>query len=65
MTLKKPIVWGEETVQIILMLSANLLAQEKFHQIFSCLAELMEDSRTVSHILAANHLNDIHHICTL
>lgn len=65
MTLKKPIVWGEETVQIILMLSTNLLAQEKFHQIFSCLADLMEDSKTVSRILAANHLNDIRHICSL
>lgn len=54
MTLKKPIDWGNEKVQIILMISLDPELQDSFKEIFSELAELTKDYASIEKILEAD-----------
>lgn len=62
MTLKKPIMWGNEKVQIILMLSLDARAQDLFKSVFNELAEITKDTEAVSQILNADKLANIHFV---
>lgn len=59
MTLKKPIPWGNEKVQIILMISLDPEAQDSFKEIFSELAELTKDYTSIEKILEASHFKQV------
>lgn len=59
MTLKKPILWGNEKVQIVLMLSLGASDQESFKSVFSELAEITKDTAAIAQILNADKLCDI------
>ncbi len=59
LTLKKPIQWGNEKVQIILMLALDARAQEQFKRVFTDLAELTKDTSCLAKILNAEKLSDM------
>ena len=59
MTLKKPIMWGNEKVQIVLMLSLDARSQDLFKSVFSELADLTKDTTAISKILSADKLSNI------
>lgn len=59
MTLKKPIMWGNEKVQIVLMLSLDARAQDLFKSVFSELAEITKDTEAIAKILSADKLSNI------
>lgn len=59
MTLKKPIMWGNEKVQIVFMLSLDASAQNLFKSVFTELAEITKDSVAISKILSADRLGSI------
>ena len=59
MTLKKPIVWGNEKVQIIMMLSIDIREQEQFREIFSELAAIKKNKWAIEQILNAERISDI------
>lgn len=59
MTLKKPIVWGNEKVQIVLMLSLDASAQNLFKSVFTEFAEITKDRAVISKILSADRLGSI------
>lgn len=59
MTLRKPIQWGNEKVQIILMISLDPEAQDSFKEIFSELADLTKDYTSIEKILEANNFKQI------
>ena len=59
MTLKKPIVWGNEKVQIIMMLSIDIREQEQFREIFSELAAITKNKWAIEQILNAERISDI------
>ncbi|WP_055669104.1 BglG family transcription antiterminator [Desnuesiella massiliensis] len=59
MTLKKPIMWGNEKVQIVLMLSLDARAQNLFKSVFSELAEITKDTEAIAKILGADKLSNI------
>lgn len=59
LTLKKPIQWGNEKVQIILMLALDARAQEQFKKVFTDLAELTKDTSYLTKIINAERLSDI------
>ncbi|MEG0365729.1 MAG: PTS sugar transporter subunit IIA [Coprobacillus sp.] len=64
MTLKKPITWGNEKVQIILMISLDPESQESFKEIFSELADITKDYALIDQLLDANSYKDIVNILT-
>ena len=59
MTLKKPIMWGNEKVQIVLMLSLDAGAQALFKSVFTELADLTKDTAAIAKILGADRLSSI------
>lgn len=59
MTLKKSIMWGNEKVQIVLMLSLDARSQDLFKSVFSELAEITKDTSAIAKILNADKLSDI------
>lgn len=59
MTLKKPIMWGNEKVQIVLMLSLDAKSQDLFKSVFTELAEITKDTAAISKILSADRLSNI------
>lgn len=59
MTLKRPIMWGEEKVQIICMLSIDVKLKESFRVIFNELANITKDTAAVEQILNADKFSDI------
>ncbi|MEG0366737.1 MAG: PTS sugar transporter subunit IIA, partial [Coprobacillus sp.] len=59
MTLRKPISWGNEKVQIILMISLDPESQESFKEIFSELAEITKDYTLTEQLLEAKSYKDI------
>lgn len=52
MTLKKPILWGEEKVQIILMIALDPDDKDSFRVIFGQLADLTKDVHKIQKILS-------------
>lgn len=65
MTLKKPIKWGEEKVQIILMLAIDVRNKDSFQSIFTELAHITKDLFIVERILSADCYQDIQNISKL
>lgn len=59
MTLKKPVQWGNEKVQIILMLSLDPDNKDSFRVIFSQLAEMMKDYNLIEKIIDSSRYKDI------
>lgn len=59
MTLKKPIVWGGEKVQIILMLALDSRAQDSFKGVFGEVVELTGDKRAVERLLRAKDFENL------
>ena len=59
MTLRKPVIWGEERVQIILMLSVDVNSTSKLRIIFEELADLTKDTAVVRQILAAGRFSNL------
>lgn len=59
MTLKKPIMWGNEKVQIVLMLSLEAGEQDLFKSVFSELADITKDTGAIAKILSADKLSNI------
>ncbi len=59
MTLKRPIMWGSEKVQIILMLSIDVKLKESFRVIFNELANITKDNAAVDQIINADKFSDI------
>lgn len=59
MTTKKPIKWGEEKVQIILMLSIDTQNMNSFQEIFGELVNLVKDYSRVEQILMAKSFEEI------
>lgn len=59
MTLKKPIMWGNEKVQIVLMLALDARAQDLFKGVFSELADITKDTEAITKILSADKLSNI------
>lgn len=59
MTLKKPIMWGNEKVQIILMLSLDVRAKDLFKDIFNDITEITKDKEAIEKILNADKLSNI------
>lgn len=59
MTLKRPIMWGSEKVQIILMLSIDVKLKESFRVIFNELANITKDNTAVDQIINADKFVDI------
>lgn len=59
MTLKKPIMWGNEKVQIVLMLSIDVRAWETFKSVFGELADITKDSAAIERFLNAEKLSEI------
>lgn len=58
MTLKKPIQWGEEKVQIILMIAFDPNNKEPFKLIFGQLATLTKDVERIQKILESNNYKE-------
>ena len=58
MTLKKPIVWGEEKVQMILMIALDPDDKDSFRVIFSQLAELTKDTTKIQKILSVQNYKE-------
>jgi len=58
MTLKKPIQWGEERVQMILMIALDPDHKEPFRLIFGQLATLTKDVTRIQKILDANNYKE-------
>ncbi|MGN1343251.1 MAG: BglG family transcription antiterminator, partial [Traorella sp.] len=58
MTLKKPIQWGEEKVQIILMIAMDPSNKEPFKLIFGQLATLTKDVERIQRILEASNYKE-------
>ena len=58
MTLKKPIQWGEEKVQMILMIALDPKNKDSFRVIFGQLASLTKDVDKIQKILDANHYKE-------
>lgn len=58
MTLKKPIQWGEEKVQMVLMIALDPNNKEPFKLIFGQLATLTKDVERVQKILEANNYKE-------
>lgn len=59
MTLKKPILWGSEKVQIILMISLDPESQDSFKEIFSELADLTKEYGIIEQLLEANSYKEV------
>lgn len=59
MTLKKPINWGNEKVQLIFMLSIDDESKEYIKEIFEDVLELTRDKKTVESIIKAKEYVDI------
>lgn len=59
MTLKKPIMGGNEKVQIVLMISLDANAQGLCKSVFIELAEIIKDTGAISKILNADKLSSI------
>lgn len=59
MTLKKPIMWGEERVQIVLMLAVDPKATDKWRDIFGELADLTKNGAELRRILDADKFSDL------
>ncbi|GLC29577.1 BglG family transcription antiterminator [Clostridium omnivorum] len=59
MTLKKPIMWGNEKVQIVLMLSLDAKSQDLFKSVFTELADITKDTEAIAKILSADKLSNI------
>lgn len=59
MTLKKPIMWGNEKVQIIFMLSLDARSQNLFKSVFTELTEITKDTEAISKILSADKFDNI------
>lgn len=64
MTLKKPIPWGSEKVQIVLMISLDPESQDSFKEIFSELADITKDYPLIDQLLDAKSYKDIINILT-
>ncbi len=62
MTLKKPILWGEEKVQIILMIALDPDDKDSFRVIFGQLAELTKDTEKIQKILDAKNYKEFSRI---
>lgn len=59
MTLKKPIIWGEERVQIVLMLAVDSRAKDKWRDIFEEMADLTKNGAELRKILEADKFSDL------
>ncbi len=59
MTLRKPIAWGKEKVQIVLMISLDPDSKESFKTIFAQLADLTKDFNLVTQLLECSHYKEI------
>lgn len=59
MTLRRPISWGEEKVQLIFMLSLDAASKDHIKGIFGDVLELTKDKRAVEHILKAKKYEDM------
>lgn len=59
MTLKKPISWGEERVQLVMMLGIDLKISNRFKDIFDELADMSKDSEIIKRLLEIDKLSQI------
>lgn len=59
MTLSRPIQWGNEKVQIILMLAVDVKSKDSFKEIFTELSNITKDSDMINTILNADSYLDI------
>lgn len=59
MTLKKPIDWGDEKVQIVFMLSLDATSKDYIKEIFNDVFELTKDNKTVESIIKAQKYTEI------
>lgn len=59
MTLKRPIQWGTEKVQIVLLLAIDVRAWELFKRVFGELADITKDSAAIEQIMEAEKLSEV------
>ena len=59
MTLTRPIQWGNEKVQIILMLAVDVKSKDSFKEIFTELSNITKDSDMINTILNSDSYLDI------
>ena len=59
MTLARPIQWGNEKVQIILMLAVDVKSKDSFKEIFTELSNITKDSDMINTILNSDSYLDI------
>ena len=59
LTLKKPVAWGNEKVQIVFMLALNTKAENHFQGIFGEMLDLTKNSKDVAQMLKARKFNEI------
>ena len=57
MTLKRPIFWEDEKVQIVFMLAIDSRSKKDFQGIFGEVSNMMEDSVTLEKILKADRFS--------
>lgn len=57
--LKKPIKWGEHTVQFVLLLALNEKDKEEFSSLFNRLWKLVQDKKLVAELCKASNFNEI------
>lgn len=62
MTLKKPIQWADDKVQIVFMLSLNANSQDIFREVFSELTDITKNKEMIEQILLADKFSDIEFI---
>lgn len=54
MTLRKPIIWGEERVQIVLMLAVDAGCRDMFRDIFDELADIIKNPAVIRQLIEAD-----------
>lgn len=57
--LKKPIKWGEHTVQFVLLLALNEKDKEEFSSLFNRIWRLVQDKKLVAELCKASNFNEI------
>jgi lichenan operon transcriptional antiterminator len=62
MTLQRPVLWGNEKVQVILMLALSAEKENNFQGIFEEVVELTKDPKLVERILKAKRFDELNDI---
>lgn len=59
MTLKKPIPWGENKIQVVLMLALDYRTKENLHAVFTEIMDWMNDSGNVDQLIKAKKYSNL------